>query len=59
MRDSPFGMDECCICDAPATHAGETEEGERLPYCQTHLDEVLAQFPDTPVSLLRAEKEVA
>jgi hypothetical protein len=46
LRPSPFGLDECCVCDAPATLAAATEDGEVLPYCAEHGAEVERQFGD-------------
>lgn len=48
---SPFGMDECCICDGPVTHVIPTEDGELLPYCAGCASKVKAAFPDSRVLL--------
>lgn len=52
LRPSPFGLDECCICDRPALYASPTEDGELLPYCANHLRELRRQFPDVDVYTL-------
>ena len=51
IRVSPFGMDECCICDGPTTHTIPAESGEYLPYCAKCAAIVKREFPDVRVLL--------
>ena len=52
MRLSPFGMDTCCVCDAPTTHAGmDPETKEILPYCANDMRAVKQNFPEVLVLL--------
>lgn len=48
---SPFGMDECSVCDKPATIAYESwhhaTKVELIPECDDCARELRAAFPDT------------
>ncbi len=59
MKVSPYGMDQCCICDThDVTHAIQAEDGTWLPYCAEDAKAHKDAFPKVPVMLF-SPKEVA
>ncbi len=56
MKLSPFGMDTCCICDAPTTHAVEAEHGEWLPVCAKCAQWERDTFPGIRIALWDANR---
>lgn len=51
IRVSPFGMGECCLCDAGASHT-IPDGDEFLPYCERCARLLLDEFPDARLYLL-------
>ncbi len=53
MKVTPYGLNECCICDGPAVLALRADsDSELLGYCREDAADHKAAFPDTQVFTL-------
>jgi hypothetical protein len=51
IKVSPFGMEECCVCDAPTTHVVDDVDGCWYPHCAGCARAVREAFPSVRVLL--------
>lgn len=56
MKITPYGIDQCAICDSddPAFLI-PTEDGELIAYCADHAREIKNEFPDSQLFSLPAK----
>lgn len=55
---TPYGLAECCICDAPATVAiRDDADSELLGYCADDAAAVKAEFPTVQAFALSPKEQ--